>query len=101
MHDNPEADFALDVGRSYRLTADDTWSAASSTGPGDALDGRQGVFRQSGDPPPQGIVGDTGRLPLGGRSPLLAHYGPATDLVINERHTGTLRSWSRPSWPPC
>ena len=57
MHDDPEADYALDVARSYRLTAHDTWSAVSSTGLGDALNGRQGVFRQSSDPPPQCIVG--------------------------------------------
>jgi hypothetical protein len=82
MHDDPEADFALDVGPSYRLTAHDTWSAVSSTGLGDALDGRQGVFRQSSDPPPQCIVGGAGRLPLDCCSALLAHHGRATYLVI-------------------
>jgi hypothetical protein len=45
VHDDPDADFALDVGRGYRLTADDTWSAVSSTGLGDAVDEGQGIFR--------------------------------------------------------
>ena len=61
-------------------------------GLGDALNGRQGVFRQSSDPPLQGIVGGAGLLPLRCRSALLAHHGLANYLVINERHTGTSQS---------
>jgi len=43
--DDPDADFALDIGRSYRLAAHDAWSAGSSMGLGDTVDGREGVFR--------------------------------------------------------
>lgn len=82
VHDDPDADFALDVGRSYRLAADDAWPAASSTGPGDAVNEGQGVFGQSSDPPSQCIVGGAGPLPLDCGAALLARYGLVPYLVI-------------------
>jgi hypothetical protein len=80
-HHDPDADFALDLGRGYRLTAHDARQAGPSMGSGDTVDGREGVFRQPSDPPPERIVGGAGGSPLGGGSSLLAHHGLAAGLV--------------------
>src|SRR3984893_8669945 len=74
QHD-PDACFALDLGRVYRLTAHDARQAGPSMGSGDTVDEREGVFRQPSDPPPERIVGGAGGSPLGGGSSLLAHHG--------------------------